>query len=213
MTGRAGERSAAVEVLGATVRFGSTYALRGLSLVLEGGTVTALEGPNGAGKSTVLRLIAGLVRPVRGEVRVLGESGDAARHSVGYVGHESFGYRALTGGENVGLAARAHGVSDRRGELALERVGGRALAGKIVGAMSRGQRQRVALAMALVAEPRVLLLDEAWTGLDREGSAAMDAVVREESARGVAVAFVTHSAERAAALAGRRVALRNGRAQ
>lgn len=194
--------------------YGSTPALVGVCAEFGAGSVTVLEGPNGAGKSTLLGVLGGVVRPTRGRALVCGESPARARELgwLGWVGHESMLYRDLTARENVALAARASGRDPLLGwRDASERVSAGALADRRVGTLSRGQRQRVSVARALVLRPRVLLLDEPWTGLDEEAGAALERVVREEAARGAAVVVVTHDAWRAERLGARRLRLVRGR--
>ena len=162
----------AVEVAGVRVILADQPALRGIDLVIGRGTRLALVGPNGAGKSTLLRVIAGLLRPASGEVRIDGRSLAQdpihARRAVGLVAHQSMLHPELTAQENLATYARLYGL-DRVAErvaAGLDRVGLSARATSRVATLSRGMIQRLALARALLHEPSVLLLDEAETGLD-----------------------------------------------
>jgi ABC-type multidrug transport system ATPase subunit len=203
-----------IELRGVTCLYGSTVALRAVNMVLLGGGVTFIEGANGAGKSTLMGVIGTLVRPTQGTVvyAPLGTSREAVRPHLGWVSHESRAYRDLTARENVELAARLYGVDP---EGAWERVGNRVelgrFAGQRLGTLSRGQRQRVALARALVHEPAVLLLDEPTTGLDSGSVERVEALMREEAARGVLVVVVTHDGGVMERVGGRRIRLERGR--
>lgn len=203
-----------IEVRGVTRMFGATPALRGVNATFAAGTITFLEGPNGAGKSTLLAVVGTTLRPNSGSVayQPLGESSELARAHIGWVSHESHAYRELTARQNVELAARVYGVAPHEAwERTSARVGAEQLAHRAVGTLSRGQRQRIALARALVHTPSVLLLDEPWSGLDAASGERLERIVREEAERGAIVVVVSHSQRLAERLAGVRVRLENGR--
>lgn len=203
-----------VEARAVTCVFGGTAALRQVTARFEAGTLTVLEGPNGAGKSTLLGVLGAVVRPTGGSVwyEPMGVGREVARGEIGWVAHEALCYGDLSARENVELGARFHGASAEEGwrrvagALGLERLGGRA-----VRTLSRGQKQRVALAKALVHGPSLLLLDEPWTGLDAEVAAVLEGVVRKEREEGAIVVIVSHDAGLAARLQGRRMRLERGR--
>jgi ABC-type multidrug transport system ATPase subunit len=180
-------------VQGIVHRFGSSTVLRGVEAYFRAGSISVLEGPNGAGKSTLLGILGGLIRPSSGSVDCLPMRKEPSelRGHFGWVGHESFSYRDLTGRENVELTA---GLYSRGGtwEQVSDRVGAVALEHRRVGTLSRGQRQRIALGRALVHKPDVLLLDEPFSGLDVEGTALLERVLREERERGTIVIAVSH---------------------
>lgn len=204
----------AIRLDGVTKTFGPVRALVGISLEISFSSVTVLEGPNGSGKSTLLAILATLTHPTTGRVlhEALGATPLDVRRAVGWVGHESLCYADLTGRENIELAARLHGVEPAKAfELAAARFDLAAFASRPVRTCSRGQRQRIALARALVHAPKLLLLDEPTTGLDTAGSERLLSIVREESARGVAVVVVTHDPAFAEATSGRRIRLEHGR--
>ena len=199
---------------GVTRTFGAVAALRGVSTELRSSEITALEGPNGAGKSTLVAVVATVLRPTLGRVvyEPLGEDVEGVRPELGFVAHESLLYRDLSGRENVALAARLYGAARADAcEAAFARVEATAFVDRRVGTLSRGQRQRIALARALVHEPSVLLLDEPWTGLDAASAALLERELRAESARGTLVVVVTHSSEQAERLGARRLRLERGR--
>jgi heme exporter protein A len=195
-------------------RFGRTVALRGVSLTFDPGTITFLLGPNGAGKSTLLSIVGTVMRATSGVVRYPphGEDLDAVRAHVGLVAHESHLYRDLTGRQNVAFAAKLRGVDVTASWTTLaERTGTLAIADTPVFALSRGQKQRFALARALVHSPSLLLLDEPWTGLDAASAERLSQVLSEERARGAIVVVVSHEPEMAAKLGARCVELVEGR--
>ncbi len=188
-------------------RFGRRRAVAGVQLTIRSGECVALFGPNGAGKTTLLRLLAGLLRPTSGEVRLLGRPlrGDAVaeRGRVGLISHQSMLYDVLTVRENVAFAARLHGVADAEGatEAALARLGLAARALSPVRALSRGWQQRVSIARAIVHAPALVLLDEPYTGLDVAGARALTALLLSLREDGAALALVTHAVDEGLALA------------
>ena len=204
-----------IEVRGVTRRFGATLALRQVSTTFEAGSLTFLEGPNGAGKSTLLAILGTVLRPSAGTIwyEPLGDDQTQARRHIGWVAHESHCYRELSGRRNIELVAQIHGLTsaDQQVERVIGRVGAEAFAERPVGTLSRGQRQRIALARALVHDPGVLLLDEPWTGLDVASVDRLEAVIREEVARGSLVVAVTHGAGTAERLGARRLRIEGGR--
>jgi heme exporter protein A len=142
----------------------------------------------------------------------LGEDLELVRPELGWVAHESLSYRELTGRENVELAARVYGVPIAGAwERARDRVDAKAFGDRPVGTLSRGQRQRIALARALVHDPSVLLLDEPWAGLDAKSSALLEEALAVERDRGTLVVVSSHAPEQAERLRARRVRLVGGR--
>jgi heme ABC exporter ATP-binding subunit CcmA len=203
-----------VELKDVTKAYGPVRALAGVSCQFVAGRVAVVRGPNGSGKSTLLALLGALARPTSGRVDhgELGRARADVRRALGWLGHDSLCYPDLTGRENIELAARLYGGDARRAYLrALERFDLKSFAERAVRTYSRGQRQRIALARALVHDPRLLLLDEPTTGLDAAGAAKLIDVVREESARGATVVVVTHDAAFEEAVAGDVIALDRGR--
>jgi ABC-type multidrug transport system ATPase subunit len=175
--------------------YGPVRALRGVSLRVEPGCVLAVLGGNGAGKSTLLSLLATLTRPNSGEIShgPLGAGALEIRGQLGWLGHDALVYGELSGRENVELAAALYGMDRARAYARMaERFELAAFADRLVRTYSRGQRQRIALARALVADPKLILLDEPTTGLDKVAAARLGAVIREEQARGAYVVVVTH---------------------
>lgn len=208
--------SPAVEVSGVSRAFGRRRAVDGVDLSLDPGDCLALFGPNGAGKTTLLRVIAGLLKPSAGSVHVGGRelrTDAAARGQVGLISHQSMLYRALTARENVEFAARLYGVAGpRRAALrALERMRIADRADTPVRALSRGLQQRVSIARAIVHEPRVVLLDEPYTGLDAAGGAALTDMLQLLRASGASLVLVTHNVDEGLAVASHAAVMLAGR--
>jgi len=205
-----------LEVSDVTRMFGRRRAVDGVDLTLAAGDCLALFGPNGAGKTTLLRLISGLLKPTKGAIRVGGQSlrDDAsARGLLGLISHQSMLYSALTSRENVEFAARLYGISGARSAAmrALERMRIADRANAPVRSLSRGLQQRVSIARAIVHEPRVVLLDEPYTGLDAAGGAALTDMLSALRADGACLVLVTHNVEEGLALSTQAAVMLNGR--
>ncbi len=208
------QRSLRVELRGVSKTFGAVRALSAVSATFVGGRVTIVSGPNGSGKSTLLAIAGTLAVPTSGYVDhgALGATRAEVRASLGWVGHDSLCYPELTGRENIELASQLHGVSAESAfGAARERFDLGAFADRPVRTYSRGQRQRIALARALVHAPRLLLLDEPTAGLDVASTTRLVQVVREEAARGAVVVVVTHDAGLAEEIGDERFQLERGR--
>jgi heme exporter protein A len=208
--------SAVLEARNLHRSFGRQRAVDDVSFSLHDGEALAIFGPNGAGKTTLLRLLAGLLKASAGEalvdgMRVAGSA--AARARIGIISHESMLYHALTVRENVELAARLYGVPDPRvaAMRALERLRVAERAASPVRSLSRGLRQRVSIARALVHEPQVMLLDEPFTGLDDAGASALGEALRAVRASGAALVLVTHNIAEGLSLATRAAVMHRGK--
>jgi heme exporter protein A len=175
----------AVQVEGLSRHYGEREALDGVSLSLQEGQTLVVFGPNGAGKTTLLRVLATLLRPHAGDVRVLGCSlpGEAwaVRGRIGLLGHEPLLYRELTARENLRFHARLHDVVAGRVEELLERVRLEHRADEPLRSLSRGMVQRVAVARAVLHDPELLLLDELWANLDPAAVELVDPLIGAES--------------------------------
>ena len=209
------DRVAAVQV---GQHYGRRRALTDISFTAGAGDIVGLLGPNGAGKSTLLAVLGTLLAASTGRVeyggRAAGDSDAAAvRARIGMLGHDLFLYPELTAHENLVFFGRLYGVDDApaRAHEALARAGLDARAGDAVSSLSRGMRQRVALERALLHRPRLLLLDEPFTGLDQTAAAALVARLHEEQVRGVVTVLATHDLDVVDGLLTTTLFLRGGR--
>jgi ABC-2 type transport system ATP-binding protein len=187
--------SGRVTVHDLTKRFGAVTAVSGLSFTVEPGRVTGFLGPNGSGKTTTLRIVLGLVAPTSGEARIGGARFaelDAPGRVVGAVLDAQGFHPGRTGRAHLRVCAAALGVPDARCEEVLALVGLADAAGRRVGGWSLGMRQRLALAAALLGDPRVLVLDEPTNGLDPAGIAWLRAFLRGFAAQGRTVLMSSH---------------------
>lgn len=177
----------------------------------------ALLGANGTGKTTLLRILAGLIKPSAGTVSVLGlditRDTQQIRRCIGFVGHQSYLYEELTVLENLLFFAHMYTVphAQERAHDLLRRVGLERRMHERVGTLSRGQLQRVTLSRALLHTPHLLLLDEPDTGLDREASELLNALLAEHMTRGGSILFTTHLFERVLQQSDQIVMLEGGR--
>jgi heme ABC exporter ATP-binding subunit CcmA len=196
--------------------FGRARVLRGVDLAVRPGELVVVLGPNGAGKTTLLRLLAGLARPRPGEIRIMGQQlngpADPRRSMVGFVSHQSLLYDDLTLEENLAFAARLHRVASPRRAAAtvLASAGLAERTGDLPRNLSRGLLQRAAVARALLHSPRILLLDEPFTGLDTVGSEWLRAELRSRLADRLGIVMVTHQLPEIWDLAARVAVLMNG---
>jgi heme exporter protein A len=208
------EDAPAVELAGLGRRFGERIVLRDISLSLPSGATLAVLGRNGAGKSTLLRILATLLRPHAGSVRLLGEElpgrAFAVRGRLGLLGHEPLLYRDLSGRENLVYQARLHRVSPDRVSEVLAAVGMERRADDPVRLLSRGMVQRLAVARSVLHEPAVLLLDEPRSNLDPAAGEQVEPLIGRAS--GVTRVLTSHDPEAALAEADLVLALDGGRA-
>ncbi|MCL4289042.1 MAG: ABC transporter ATP-binding protein [Thermoleophilia bacterium] len=180
-----------------TKRFGEHDVLDRIDVDVPAGGFLLVTGRNGSGKSTLLRLLAGLSAPTGGELEL-----GVERAAIGFVGHEPLVYRELTALENLELYGRLYRVPERRERIGmlLERFGLWEARHQRVATYSQGMRQRLALSRALLHDPELLLLDEPFAGLDREGADLLDEEL-SELARSRTLVVSSHQPERVAALA------------
>ena len=188
---------ATVEIKHVSKRYGKIEAVRDVSFDLAPGEITALVGHNGAGKTTLLKLMLGLAHPTAGTIRVLGDNpaaGEfAARSKVGYLPENVSFNAALTGREILSFYARLKGEPVAKALRLLDRVGLGSASARRVATYSKGMRQRLGLAQALIGEPQVLLLDEPTTGLDPALRLSFYEIVQALRDRGATVVLSSHA--------------------
>jgi ABC-2 type transport system ATP-binding protein len=210
----------AIELDGIVRRFDDKVALDGVSLRVETGEIHALLGPNGAGKTTLLRIATGLMGPSEGLARVLGvdtrDAGRAIRRVIGLVpaSDRSF-YLRLNGLENLAFFGRLHGFGRKeavaRAHVLLEQVGLADAARRRTGLYSHGMLKRLAIARALLADPKILLVDEATHDLDPLGARAVRDLVAAAADSGAAVVWTTQRLDEIRGFADRVTLLNQGR--
>ncbi len=186
-----------IELRQVSKRYGEVQAVDGVDLAVEGGQVFGLIGHNGAGKSTLFKMMLGLLPAGGGEIRIDGQpvSGPgfrAVRRRLGYLPENVVFYDNLTGLETLAFFARLKGVDRAECAALLERVGLSAAAGRRVKGYSKGMRQRLGFAQALLGQPKLLFLDEPTTGLDPEGIRDFYRILRDMKDRGVTVMLTSH---------------------
>lgn len=202
-----------IRLEGVSKRFGATVALRGVSLELKSGAVHLIIGANGSGKSTLLGVLAGNIRPTGGTLR-FGPDDGSLRAEIGLLSHETLAYGDLTGRQNVELAAEMFGIDPAEAwSDAVSRFDLGTFADRPLRTNSRGQKQRIALARAMVHGPSVVLLDEPTTGLDDRGIERLLTVVKEEAERGTLLVIVAHDVSTWTGLATKTVKLDRGRVE
>jgi Cu-processing system ATP-binding protein len=171
-------------------------ALQGVSIAVPEGRCVALIGHNGAGKTTLMKLVLGLIRPTRGTVSVLGRdpatAGKSFRQNLGFLPENVAFHDEMTGADTLAFYARLKGVAANAGTSLLERVGLAHAAERRVKTYSKGMRQRLGLAQALLGEPKLLLLDEPTTGLDPVLRQEFFQIINELTARGTTVLLSSH---------------------
>jgi ABC-type multidrug transport system ATPase subunit len=197
--------------------FGRRRALSKVRFACEAGSITGLLGPNGAGKSTLLSILATLAAPTAGTVRygaaTARERGPEIRGRIGSLGHDLYLYPELTARENLTFFARLYAVPDAaaRVNAALDRAGLRERGDDLVSGFSRGMRQRLALERALLHAPRLLLLDEPFTGLDDASTGALVARLQALRTEGAILLITTHDLDVVDGVLDQAVFLRDGK--
>ena len=207
--------TATIEVANLTKRYGPVEAVRDLSFALEPGEIIALVGHNGAGKTTLLKLLLGLVRPSEGSIRVLGENPAAgefdARRRLGYLPENVSFNPALTARELLSFYAKLKSQPVAVALELLDRVGIGSASSRRLGTYSKGMRQRLGLAQALIGEPQVLLLDEPTTGLDPALRLDFYDIVEARRAGGATVVLSSHALAELGDSAGRIIIMNRGK--
>lgn len=202
----------AVDLQHLTKRYGRVTAVDDLTLGIEPGEIVAFLGPNGAGKTTTIDMMLGLARPDSGSVQVYGQSpADAIAHGdISAVMQTGGLLKDFTVGETVRYTASLYAVARPAAEV-MERAGIAHIADRLVAKCSGGEQQRLRFAMALLSDPRLLVLDEPTTGMDVEGRREFWSAIRTDAERGRTILFATHYLDEADAYADRIVLVRQGR--
>jgi ABC-type multidrug transport system ATPase subunit len=197
--------------------YGRRRALSHVSLELQSGELVGLLGPNGAGKSTLLGVLAALIRPSSGRIIYGNHSGSrstsALRQSIGFLSHDLQLYAELTARENLEFFAGLYGLDNppERATNALSRAGLGRRENDVVDSYSRGMRQKLALERTLLHDPRLILLDEPFTGLDEMATVALTRRLLDLKKSGCMVLVATHDLDIAEGFVDRSVMLRNGK--
>ncbi|MGH7858644.1 MAG: ABC transporter ATP-binding protein [Candidatus Binatia bacterium] len=204
-----------VEGTGLGRQFASVRALRDLELVVRSGESLTIFGPNGAGKTTLVKLLATVLRPSEGELRIFGEAspGPAVRRRIGLVSHGSFLYGDLTAAENLLFYAELFELDDARKRIegALDEVGLAPWKDRPVRTYSRGMEQRLALARAFLHDPDLILLDEPYSGLDPQAVGRLQEILVRLHRRGKTIVLTTHDISRGLEVCDHAVILAGGR--
>lgn len=184
-----------VKLVNLTRKFGPVTAVKNVNLEIRTGDFLAIFGPNGAGKTTLLKMVASLLPPSSGQVVFLPNGSAPNRSEVGYVSHQTLLYNELTGRENLAFYGRLYAVADPEAAATemLLRMGLREAADLPVRGYSRGMKQRLTLGRALLHQPRLVLLDEPYTGLDQHGSRLLTKILLNLREEGRTVLMITHS--------------------
>jgi heme exporter protein A len=207
----------AIETRQLTKRFGYRQVLCGIDLYVQPGEFLVLLGPNGAGKSTLIRILCGLTKPSGGTAKVAGydiaEEPDGVRASIGLIGHSTYLYEDLTAAENLRFYLRMQGASavEQRTVDALKATGLEPVTHSRVRTFSTGMKKRLCIAKIVAYPPRVLFLDEPYSGLDEQGIRMLNRFLLSLKTEGGTVFMVTHHREQGLATGDRLLHLRDGK--
>jgi ABC-2 type transport system ATP-binding protein len=207
-----------IEVSALTKSYGGVTAVDGLSFTVGEGEVLGLVGPNGAGKTTTLRSLAGIIAPTSGTIRIVGQDlrtdPVAAKRLLAFVPDEPHLFEYLTLDEHLQFVARIYGVEDwqPRAAALLETLELGEQRTKLPDQLSRGMKQKLAIACALLHQPRALILDEPLTGLDPAGMRRMKSTIVEQARGGAAVLLSSHLLQLVEELCDRILVIRSGKA-
>lgn len=209
--------TANIVVSGLIKRFGSLAVLDGLDLEAQAGDCILLTGANGAGKTTLLRILAGLTGMDGGTISLAGEAcgtrSDIPRQRIGFLTHQPILYESLTVLENLVFFGRMYGIgeAEKKARRLITKVGLALQAGKQAGRLSRGMQQRLSIARVLMHDPKILLMDEPYAGLDLEGAVMLGEILKECRDAGKTVLLTAHLLDQVGKNATRIGRLENGR--
>ncbi len=199
-----------------TKNFGSMTVLDNVNFSVESGEFLTIVGPNGAGKTTLIKIMATLVNATGGTVEIGGfnvkKSPEKVRGIIGAISHNTYLYNELTAGENLKFFGRMYAIPeiDRRVDEVLGETGLSKRKHDRVGTFSRGMKQRLSIARAILHKPSVLLLDEPYTGLDQQASASLESVLNSLTGSGITTIMISHDLKRGLALADQVVIMASG---
>lgn len=206
-----------IEIKQLTKQADTKLILRGINLTIKNGETVAILGPNGAGKSTLLKVIATLIKPSSGEVKISGfdlkKNGSVIKKLMGYLPHSSLLYEHYSPLENLVFFGKLYGVkgAEEKAVKLIKDVGLSLFLKEPVKNFSRGMIQRTAIARAIIHDPELLLLDEPHTGLDQGAITILNEVVLSMKEQGVTTLMVTHDFKQAAEICDRIIIIKNGR--
>lgn len=190
-----------------TKNFGSMTVLDNVNFSVKGGEFLTIVGPNGAGKTTLIKIMATLVNATGGTVEIGGfnvkKYPEKVRGVIGVISHNTYLYNELTAGENLKFFGKMYAIPeiDRRVDEVLGETGLSKRKHDRVGTFSRGMKQRLSIARAILHNPAVMLLDEPYTGLDQQASASLESVLDSLTGSGITTIMISHDLKRGLALA------------
>ena len=200
-----------------TKNFGSMTVLDNVNFSVKGGEFLTIVGPNGAGKTTLVKIMATLVNATGGMVEIGGfnvkKSPEKVRAIIGVISHNTYLYNELTAGENLKFFGKMYAIPEIVGRVD-EVLGETGLSDRKhdrVGTFSRGMKQRLSIARAILHKPSVLLLDEPYTGLDQQASASLERVLDSLTGSGITTIMISHDLTRSLALSDRVMILASGK--
>ncbi len=205
-----------IHVHGITKNFGSMTVLDNVTFSVKGGEFLTIVGPNGAGKTTLIKIMATLVNATGGTVEIGGfnvkKSPEKVRAIIGVISHNTYLYNELTAGENLKFFGKMYAIPeiDDRVDEVLGETGLSDRKHDRVGTFSRGMKQRLSIARAILHKPSVLLLDEPYTGLDQQASASLESVLDSLTGSGITTIMISHDLQRSLALSDRVMVLASG---
>jgi len=206
-----------IEARGLVKKFGHKTALRNVDIDLTEGDSLALFGPNGAGKSTLIQVLCSLLQPTSGRVRIAGyetrRDREALHQIIGLIGHQTFLYPDLTAYENLKFYGAMYGVAQLKDRIpeVLDLVGLSDFRNDVVQNFSRGMQQRLSIGRAIIHDPKIIFLDEPFTGLDQQGSEDFIKLILRFRGQGKTVIMASHHLHLGLELCGRAAILKSGR--